>query len=122
MEAPKTCFIGGEKFDSDPIEEYLTRLPKKSIVVTGNGRGAEERVQTEAKLRGLKVVVPPLQVNQFVGNEIGRRQALKLQVVDVYVQALLGGTLVLIGKGYRIDEARDMLTRSTAWPMEVVEL
>lgn len=122
MTEPRTCFIGGEKFDSEPIEEYLSRLPKKSIVVTGNGRGAEERVQTEAKLRGLKVIVPPLQVNHFVGNEHGRLQALHLQVVDVYVQALLGGTLVLVGKGYRIDEARGMLSRSSAWPMEVVEL
>ena len=123
MEEPRTCFIGGEKFDPDRVEEYVLGLDPKQLVVTGEGRGAEERVKTMAALRGMQIRVPPLQLQLFSGiARVRVEKALKLQVVDVYVQALLGGKLVLVGAGSRVEDARAMLTRSSAWPMEVEEL
>lgn len=109
MERRRACYIGGVVFDADALVEHVTKLNRKTLVVTGNGRGAERRVLDVAEERGLDVYVPP-----FV--DVHR------QITDVYVQALYGGVLVLVGDGFRVRRARAMLARSNGWPAEVIEL
>jgi hypothetical protein len=109
MERRRACYIGGVEYDDDALTEHVTSLSRRTLVVTGNGRGAERRVLDVAQERGLDVYVPDL-------------VDVRRQVVDIYVQALLGGVLVLVGDGFRVRRARAMLDRSNGWPAEVIEL
>ncbi len=115
MDGPRTCFIGGERFSRARVKEYVEGLEPKTQIVTGSATGAETYVIQLARARKLRVTIPSLL-------DLDDERALKMQVIDVYVHALRGGTLVLVGAGPRVDEARDMLSRSNAWPMEITEL
>ena len=106
MERRRTCFIGGSRLRREGHRGVRRRPRRRTLVVTGNAPGAEERDRHLRRRRGFKVTIPPLITTTPT--------PLKLQVMDIYVQALLGGTLVLVGNGDRVDQARAMLARSTA--------
>jgi hypothetical protein len=109
MERRREVFIGGTAYDRGALLEHLFDLPRRILVVTGDGRGAEKDVRTHAPRLGLELLVPP-------SPDVER------QIVDLYVQALYGGVLVLVGEGFRVRRARQMLARSNGWPTEVIEL
>lgn len=109
MERRRACYIGGVEFDEDALHSHVSGLRRGTLVVTGNGRGAETWVRDVAPVMGFEVHVP-----EFID--------VRRQIADIYVQALLGGVLVLVGEGFRVRRARAMLARSSGWPTEVTQL
>ena len=109
MERRRTCYIGGVEFDEDVLHAHVSGLPRRTLVVTGDGRGAETWVRDVAPTMGFEVYVP-----EFVD--------VRRQIVDIYIQALYGGSLVLVGEGFRVRRAKAMLARSNGWPAEVTEI
>jgi hypothetical protein len=109
MERRRACYIGGVVFDKEAVLGHLWGLNRKTLVVTGDGRGAEKWIRNAAGRLGLEVYVPEL-------------VDVERQVVDIYVQALYGGELVLVGSGFRVKRAKEMLARSNGWPEQVTEL
>ena len=109
MERRRACYIGGIVYDKEAVLGHLWSLSRQTLVVTGDGRGAEKWIRDAANRLGLELHVP-----EFVDVE--------KQIVDIYVQALYGGELVLVGSGFRVKRVQEMLSRSNGWPEKVTEL
>lgn len=98
---PSIAIIGGTKYDSSALMEYLGGLPQGTTVYVGAGRGVESDL---AKADGLTVQVEVVDVNP------GRfgRLARKVNVPDVLVQDI-SSPVVLVGAGERVKQAQSWL-------------
>src|SRR3990167_3074957 len=105
--------IGGTKYDSAALERWLRSLPQDTVIVTGNGRGAEQRVRELGAELGLRVDVPALHPERY------GRKALDIQVS--YVMSMTAGDIVVIGAGSRPSKAREWFKRAR-WGRELVEV
>lgn len=57
--------VGGMKFDEEAVGEFLRGLPKKSIIVTGEGKGLEKWLQQNVEKLGHNVMVPSLRPDLY---------------------------------------------------------
>lgn len=143
----RAVYIGGKEFDAKAVADHLGALSRDTLVVTGDGQGLEAFVKEQAPELGLKVFVPPLRPDLYDYEEEGlvtrrafkyigpfffegrtkvpgiikRRRAKDIQVTALFVESL-GNQLVLVGRGTRVNIARDILKRAKVWPLELVEL
>lgn len=96
--------VGGGKYNLEELERWLSELRSEPRILTGTGRGAE------AKLRELR---PNAQAAELRSELYGARAG-TCQVEALVGTALAGTTLVLVGTGSRVAEARSVLRRFPA--------
>jgi len=109
---PALGVIGGAKFDEASLHNWLRSLPRDTVLVTGNGRGAEAKTRELAGELGLRVDVPELKKDMY-----------GTKAMDCQVEAIMCacGPYVLVGRGGRVTKARDWLKRAR-WGREGEEL
>src|SRR3990167_11231411 len=86
--ARAVAVIGGTKYDSAALQQWIRSLLPDTVIVTGNGRGAEQRVRELGAELGLRVDVPALHPERY------GRKALDVKVS--YVLSMTAGDIVLI--------------------------
>lgn len=105
--------IGGTKFDATALETWVRSLPKSTVIVTGDGRGAEKALRSLCKAQGIRIDVPLLL-------DIAKP-------LEVQIEAILSMTqdsrspVVFLGQGSRVDTARKWLKRGR-WGREIETL
>ena len=111
--ARAVAVIGGTKYDSAALERWIRSLLPDTVIVTGNGRGAEQRVRELGTELGLRVDVPALHPERY------GRKALEIQVS--YVLGMTAGDIVVVGAGSRPSKAREWFKRAR-WGRELVDV
>ena len=111
---PKTyALIGGTKFDEAALETWLKSLPPDTVIVTGDGRGAEKRTVSLCNELGIRVDTPG--------------QLKVARPLEVQIEAVMAITqdsrapVVLVGQGGRVNSAKSWLKRGR-FGREVIEL
>lgn len=105
--------IGAQKFDLQELERWMRSLPRDTLLVTGDGRGAEQRVRELGSELGIRVDVPELRPDWF------GPKARDCQVEQIL--AATSGDVVVVGKGSRTSLVERWHKRAR-WGRELVRL